>query len=312
MDSKTWVDNYNELNNSFKKKLVFRVGIQAGLFSEINHMYLAILFCLKNEIKFVLSSQQSNFSFNKGWQDYFLPFCQESEASVHLKYNARSYQVKNSIASLIRSKLIRSFYQIDYLTQDVWPFIRDAKFQNEIFDIPQLQIKGSLINALQVVVNHTWRYQPQIQAEIDSRIKQLNLPANFAGLHVRAGDKATEAKLSPAHIYISELAKHSPTKNIFVLTDDHAVISSINTQFPDFHTFTFVEENERGFSEGAYNALGKSEKKAITIKLLANTEVLYQSAVFVGTYSSNVGIFVGMRRNAQNWFGVDAHDWRMW
>ncbi|RYE16643.1 MAG: hypothetical protein EOP45_17140, partial [Sphingobacteriaceae bacterium] len=97
MDSNDWIKNYNKLNNSFKKTLVFRVGIQAGLYSEINHMFLAILFCLKNNIKFILSSADNNFSYEKGWEDYFLPFCEESRSNLHLKYNARSYQIKPTI-----------------------------------------------------------------------------------------------------------------------------------------------------------------------------------------------------------------------
>jgi hypothetical protein len=149
MESKVWVEQYNQLNNSFKKTLVFRVGIQAGLYSEINHMFLAILFCLKNKVKFILSSRDNNFAYEKGWEDYFLPFCEESYSTIHLKYNARSYQIRPTIPNIIKTKIIRKALKVDYLTQDIWNFIRDAKFQNETFDIPQLEISGNLVNALQ-------------------------------------------------------------------------------------------------------------------------------------------------------------------
>lgn len=312
MENKDWIENYNNLNNSFKKTLVFRVGIQAGLYSEVNHMFLAILFCLKNNIKFVLYSTDNNFAYNKGWEDYFLPFCEESYSKLHLKYNARSYQIKTSISNIIRTKLIRKALGIDFLTQDIWTFIRDAKFQNETFDFPELGISGNLVSALQIVVNHIWRFQPDIQQEIDATIQTLNLPAEYVGVHLRSGDKVTEAKISPVHEYINYINSITPINKLFVLTDDYTNIIELKNSFSHYPIYTFCKEEEKGFSEGAYNQLDKQAKKKITIKLLIDSEVLYKSSVFVGTFSSNVGLFIGMRRNGQFWYGIDANQWRMW
>lgn len=312
MESKDWIKNYRDLNNSFTKTLVFRVGIQAGLFSELNHMFLAILFCLKNNIKFVLSSRDNNFSYNKGWEDYFLPFCEESNLKLHLKYNARSYQIKPTIPNIIKTKLFRKLSGVSFLTQDIWTFIRDAKFQSETFDIPSLEISGNLVSALQTVVNHIWQFQPEIQEEITTRITSLNLPSNYVGVHLRSGDKATEAKISPVQSYIDYIKNITPLKELFVLTDDYKNIKEIQQSFPEYKAYSFCQENEKGFSEGAYNKLDKEDKKKITIKLLTDTEVLYKSIAFVGTFSSNVGLFIGMRRNAKQWYGIDANEWRMW
>ncbi len=312
MESKDWIKNYNRLNNSFQKTLVFRVGIQAGLFSEINHMFLAILYCLKHNIKFVLSSANSNFSYEKGWVDYFLPFCEESDSKLHLKYNARSYQVKPTIPNIIKTKLVRKLLGVDFLTQDVWNFIRDAKFHSETFNFPELDISGNLVSALQIVVNHIWNFQPIIQREIDNRINTLNLPANYIGVHLRSGDKVSEAKISSANTYINYIKNVTELKELFVLTDDYKNIKDIKQSSPEYNTYTFCEENEQGFSEGAYNKLNKEDKKKITLKLLIDTEVLYKSTIFVGTFSSNVGLFIGMRRNANLWYGIDANEWRMW
>lgn len=312
MENKEWLENYKNLNNSFKKTLVFRVGIQAGLFSEINHLFLAVAFCLKNKIKFVLSSRESNFSYDKSWDDYFLPFCEESQAKVHLKYNARSYQIKTTIPNIIKTKLIRTTLGIDYLTQDVWPFIRDAKFQNETFNIPELGISGNLLHTLNVVTDHVWKFQPAIQQEIHSRISEINLPSAYVGVHIRSGDKATEAKLSPVDDYINYMKNITPIKELFVLTDNYSIIKEIKSNYPDYKVYTYCQENERGFSEGEYNLISKEAKKTMTIKLITDVEILSKSSVFVGTLSSNVGIFVGIRRDAKLWYGIDANDWRMW
>ncbi len=312
MENKEWVYNYNQLNNSFDKTLVFRVGIQAGLFSEINHMLLAMLFCLKNNIKFVLSSRDNNFSYNKGWEDYFLPFCEESDSKIHLKYNARSYQIKSTVTNIIKTKVVRTILGVEYLTQDVWPFIRDAKFQSQTFDIPQLSISGNMLHALKVITDHIWCFQPTIKQEIENRINFINLPADYVGAHIRSGDKATEAKLSPVEHYINYIKNITDIKDLFAPTDDYKNIRELKKYHRDYKVYSFCQEKEKGFSEGEYNNLDKEAKKTMTIKLLTDIEVLSRSSIFVGTLSSNVGIFVGMRRNAKLWYGIDANEWRMW
>lgn len=50
------IDEYKEVNESFKKVLIFKIGINSGFFSEYNNMILAMLYCLENRIQFKLSS----------------------------------------------------------------------------------------------------------------------------------------------------------------------------------------------------------------------------------------------------------------
>ena len=59
---------YFEINNSFSQKLVYHLGSEAGFFSEYNNMILAMLYCLKHKIKFVLYSKDANFGFEKGYR----------------------------------------------------------------------------------------------------------------------------------------------------------------------------------------------------------------------------------------------------
>jgi hypothetical protein len=57
------------LNNSYKSKLVFGIGIHAGFYSEINNMVIAMVYCLHNGIKFSLHSSNANFRYKSGWED---------------------------------------------------------------------------------------------------------------------------------------------------------------------------------------------------------------------------------------------------
>ena len=53
---------YRKVNESFRRRLVCRIGIDSGFFVE-------------------------NFGTGVGWREYFLPFCEEVHESFHQKYN---------------------------------------------------------------------------------------------------------------------------------------------------------------------------------------------------------------------------------
>lgn len=50
------IDEYRRINKSFKRVLIFKIGLNSGFFSEYNNMILAMLYCLENRIQFKLSS----------------------------------------------------------------------------------------------------------------------------------------------------------------------------------------------------------------------------------------------------------------
>jgi hypothetical protein len=70
------IDDYKKLNDSFEKMCVYHVGLSAGFFSEYNSMILAMGYCLTHRIRFVLQGGHANFGDDKGWEDFFEPFCE--------------------------------------------------------------------------------------------------------------------------------------------------------------------------------------------------------------------------------------------
>lgn len=62
---------YQVLNRSFKKRMIWHLGIDAGFFAEYTYMLNAMLYCLKHHIQFVLYSKDANFGCENGWGDYF-------------------------------------------------------------------------------------------------------------------------------------------------------------------------------------------------------------------------------------------------
>ena len=78
---------YRKVNESFRRRLVCRIGIDSGFFVEMNYMVNAMLFCFAHRIQFQLYSDDANFGTGVGWREYFLPFCEEVHESFHQKYN---------------------------------------------------------------------------------------------------------------------------------------------------------------------------------------------------------------------------------
>lgn len=62
------IDEYRRINKSFKRVLIFKIGLNSGFFSEYNNMILAMLYCLENRFKFKLSSNGANFNTQFGWR----------------------------------------------------------------------------------------------------------------------------------------------------------------------------------------------------------------------------------------------------
>jgi hypothetical protein len=124
------IARYNALNNSFKHTLVFHVGASAGFFSEYNCMILAMLYCLKNKIRFVLYSKDANFGHKDGWNDFFEPFCEQTTCFIHHRFNVRLFTTRNQhgrvkwrlkgIFLKHSACLIKYFIPISYFTQDLW------------------------------------------------------------------------------------------------------------------------------------------------------------------------------------------------
>mgnify|MGYP006974640731 FL=1 len=81
------LESYRKVNASFRKRMVYRVGVDCGFFVELNYMVNAMLYCLAHRIRFQMYSEDANFGTGTGWTEYFLPFCEEVHEKFHQRYN---------------------------------------------------------------------------------------------------------------------------------------------------------------------------------------------------------------------------------
>lgn len=288
------LSEYKKLNNSFDREYIFHVGADAGFYSEVSNMVSAILYCLKYGYRFKMYSKTGNFAYEKGWTDFFEPFCDETTFYLHHRYNARY------TAPRIRSKhkliwgLYRGWNKKTFLTYELWDKFFCKEFDDEYFDIPELGIKGNLREASTTIANMIYRFNDATQEAINARIEGLNLPSLYVAMQVRRGDKIKENELSPLKSHIDMVDKLSDVKELFVLTDDYTVISELNDKYPQWQVFTLTKADERGYNHQEFAARGALEKKNDLIKLFSALEIIRMSELFVGTYTTNVGLFLGM------------------
>ncbi|GHT55450.1 hypothetical protein AGMMS49982_21380 [Bacteroidia bacterium] len=306
------LEKYNALNSSFTKKtLIFHLGKDAGFFSEYNNMILAMLYCLENKIKFVLYSGDANFKYDKGWVDYFLPFCEEIDNRFHARYNFRAPGIFKKLRPQVI--LYHLFNRDVLLTFEIMNQVWKRKLDTKRFSIPELGIDGSLRDACRMLADLTWHYNQQINDEITQLITSLQLPEHYIGFHIRSGDKILEHDLRKVSEYIQVLhnINANECKTIFVLTDNYLLVDELQEQLKDWQIYTLCEKEERGYFHQEFSRRDSQFVRKSLLKLFASVDILSKSCIFLGTFTSNPDAFLGMRMPSEKMFCVDTIPWRI-
>jgi len=311
-------DRYKQLNTRFQKQIIYRIGLEAGFFSEYNNMILAMLYCLDHQIQFKLYSREANFDKENGWTGFFKLFCEEdySEAGIrHYRTANWRFALKRLLKgnrSAFRSFIpYFSFNKKRLYTQDVFGKCRDVSLK-KIYDIPELQIKGNIQEACGRLIELTWRYNEKTQLEVDNYKKKNSLPEKYIGLHIRGGDKSEEADLLESDIYMKKAEALSDIRDTFVLTDDYTIIEKLKQSYPEWNFYTLCDVDERGYFHNKFLEESVGMKRDKLIKLFASMDILAGSSLFIGTFSSNPGMYLGMRMKQNKAYAVDMPSWRIW
>ncbi len=304
------LEQYQELNASFTKRLVYRLGDSAGFFSELNNMIFAMIWCLDNNIRFELNSKNSNLGTN-GYEEYFTPFCKDTTTPFLEQVNHR-YQALSPI-SQEQIEIYKQNNHIDFLTQDVFElFFENKDFINKTFYIPKLDLSGNAFNLAEILLSITLKPNKTTQNIISNTIKHLNLPKDYIALQIRAGDIKTEVKwrrqplLTPKD-YIKHLSSLKlKTNNLFIFTDDYRLIKTFQKKLKNYNIYHLTQKNEKGFFYQDYKNLNNKDKVSSCIKILTLTEISLNSTHFIATRTSNPSIHIYLKKNPNQRSLVDA------
>ncbi len=79
----------NILDKIRQKRLLFRVGAEAGFYSEYNNMLLCMLWCKQHNIEFILGLKGVNLHLKMDGIHSSCLFCQELNLPYQVKINLR-------------------------------------------------------------------------------------------------------------------------------------------------------------------------------------------------------------------------------
>lgn len=290
------------------------MGIGTGFFSEFNNLILAILYCLVNKIKFKLYLVNAKgFPNNKGFEEFFMPFCKELIYDADTEFNNIFNFPKNEVEVLLPA--MKEKYGINYFVyfnSDIYWELRDSNFFKSHFIIKELGIDGDIYNAFGIIAKNIFRFNNETKKEIYELINNLNLPKKYVGFHIRAGDKITEAELIKPEKYIESLKKHSDIKDIFISTDDYSVVEKLKNQYGSkYNIYTLTNKKELGYNQYDFEMSNKNEKYNHLIEFFASIEILLNSELCFGSYTSNPSIFLGAVLGKEKFIEANSLDFRV-
>lgn len=299
--------SYRRVNESFERKMVYRMGVDCGLFVEMNYMVNAMIYCLAHRIRFQLYSDDANFGTGVGWTEYFLPFCEEVHETFHQEYNFHrlpswlhimrlcwiqksigpvAWKVKKTVKTWIGHRVARRAYgEKVFLAQDVpnEPLARCM--------VPELGIDGDYMSTFALLARMVWRLHPDILQQEKACQRRLSLPAVYSGVQIRGGDKVSETRLIDGKALIEKLSLHDGD-SLFILTDDYRLFLKAKEDFPKLRLLTLCQEDESGYHHKQFSQEDSLNKKTSIKRLLISVDWLLGSHSFVGSITTGPSVFV--------------------
>ena len=299
------IEIYKQLNESYHRKFIHHFGTGNGFFSELNSLLFSVLFCLQNKLRLELYSKDAYFTFGNGWNEYFESFCPEFKNDFIGKRISRDY-INNH-----RNNHICYLYKIltrNDILNDIYWYCRTGWFEHTHFDIPELGINGNIRHAMKIIIPIVYRFNSNYDLLVDKSINEINLPKRFVSLHIRAGDKISERQLIKPQSYLNKAKDHSTCHDIFIATDDYRIFVELCEKNPDYTFYTLTSPEEMGYNQELCTKSSYNYIRNNLIELFASIKLFLKSELFIGTYSSNPGLFVGMQMDDQM-IGMDYNDW---
>ena len=299
-------EEYEQYNTQFKRRLIWHFGTGNGFYSELNGLMLGVLYAAQYGYQFVLYAQDSNAGMPNGWEDIFRPFCPR----FPLKLIGKSI-LTGTKHNCHRNKLVNIYklFSNDITEDDVFWYTHTNRFAVAEYDIPALGIKGDINQAMRRIIPLVYRFNPQYRQEIDNLKAKVEMPEHYIGIHIRVGDKANEVNLIPPRRYIEKSMSTNSVSNAFIYTDNINVINKLKDEYIGINFYTLVDDNDAGYDMRRLTNMSYEERRKQLVKMFASIEILLCSELFVGTFSSNPGMFIGMLLDKNHVVGMDYPHW---
>jgi hypothetical protein len=197
-----------------------------------------------------------------------------------------------------------NFWKKQLYTQDVFGKCYDVALSNKV-SIPELEFNGTIHDLCRDLIHLSWQYNAKTRSEIQKCLQQVDLPEEYVGLHVRKGDKYVEAKLLDTKVYMDKLQSLYNLKNVFLLTDDYSVVKELENNYINYTFFTLCETTEAGYTHANFMEHDSKFKRQHLLKLFASVDALANAKMFLGTLSTNPGLYLLMKMKKGTVYSAD-------
>ena len=267
-----------------------------GFGSEVNNLLYAIYYFNKHGIEYGVVSKNWASGFDRGWQDYFT----STLPSVKIRFAGDAYMLavheldyrfrkilsqKNYIRIRYRilALLFTAVPQHRYIVRPKGNFWVMRKYvttqRNNNFDV--------FLATMHTLITELW----QPVARICPLIESMRPKGAYITVHIRRGDKVTsgEDRLYELEEYVSAIqCIPGEVRNLFVMSDDVRVIQAMQKRMPEYNILYNSALSQHGYNQEQFGLSARSEVMTATDLLIAELEIARCSAMFVGTYGSNV------------------------
>ena len=93
---------------------------------------------------------------------------------------------------------------------------------------------------------------------------------------------------------------------------DYQVLMQAREDHPEWELHSLCEADEAGYFHQEFMRQPKDVIHRKTMRLFASVDILKNAELFMGTFSSNPGMFMGMRMEAAKCLSVNGSGWRIW
>ena len=99
--------------------------------------------------------------------------------------------------------------------------------------------------------------------------------------------KYVEFDLLSVEVYIHKFKEYPSVKDIFVLTDDYAIIKKLKSSYGEWNWYTLCQSKEHGYIHSSFKNSLNGQKREQLLNFFTSMELLHQSDRFIGTVTSN-------------------------
>ena len=307
------IDNIDACQRIENQTILFRCSDNAGFASELNNLFRAFLYAIKNKRRFLIDDQLWNygkisFYFNTSKGNFFHSFISTTDSSL-----------ENQMVSLDN----RSHVTHLVITRD-----KDHSFStlNSLMNPYETNVT-EIISFKRKIARFFWNLRTERTKFLTEKLlNNLRIENIHYAMHIRRGDKiGNEAAPIPLIRYINAVEQlmiqhkrsNSSSFEIFVATDEPRIIEELRLFKPnwilirlDFPSW-ILNEHKFGHFQWQFNRLPLIQKYQLTILLMSELEVLSRIPYVVCTFSSNICRFVHILRT-QPYDSVISLDEKVW